>query len=434
MVSAYYSPLPGQVRYLRGSYEKDIRLNGQGIAGADRTPVYIGMLAAPKSYAFGTKIYIPSLGIGTVHDRGGAILAREEYDRIDVWMGYGDEGLTRALNWGMRMVEGTIYTDRPELPDNINYNWIPSNYTPPKPVVPKGPFQVNMGNNAEGVEVKLLQEKLNALGYQTTINGYYGIETINAVYLFQKEQKILSSWNDFGAGYFGNQTRKALNKIVVQGVQNTPIEKPKDVINSEKLEETKLLITAGLGKDSEGEDVQKLQLILKELGYYTGEINGKYDFITIEAVLNFQKDNSVINEATDFGAGYFGPQTKKILEKVLAQKDIQLNFGNLLAQADVKIFSKIEIPKENQVTFGNLLAQTDLVQGFMQLPPNLNVQIIPTSFSKVESRSIVFDPSQKNELISTTLTLGDSGKDVTKLQVLLMDKGYLNLGAETGYF
>ena len=49
--------LPGQSRYLRGSYEKDIRLNGRGVAGADGTGVYDGMLAAPKTYAFGTKIY-----------------------------------------------------------------------------------------------------------------------------------------------------------------------------------------------------------------------------------------------------------------------------------------------------------------------------------------------------------------------------------------
>lgn len=59
LVSAYYSPLPGQSRYLRGTYEKDIRLNGRGVAGADSTPVYDGMLAAPKTYPFGTKIFLP---------------------------------------------------------------------------------------------------------------------------------------------------------------------------------------------------------------------------------------------------------------------------------------------------------------------------------------------------------------------------------------
>lgn len=52
VVTAYYSPLPDQVRYLRGSYEADIRLNGNGTHGASGKPVYVGMLAAPKHYEF----------------------------------------------------------------------------------------------------------------------------------------------------------------------------------------------------------------------------------------------------------------------------------------------------------------------------------------------------------------------------------------------
>lgn len=52
VVTAYYSPLPDQSRYLRGSYEADIRLNGNGTHGASGRPVYVGMLAAPKHYEF----------------------------------------------------------------------------------------------------------------------------------------------------------------------------------------------------------------------------------------------------------------------------------------------------------------------------------------------------------------------------------------------
>ena len=74
IISAYYSPLPDQRVYFRGSYDADRRLNGNGTNGADGTQVYPGMLAAPKSYAFGTKLEIPGLGVGTIHDRGGAIV------------------------------------------------------------------------------------------------------------------------------------------------------------------------------------------------------------------------------------------------------------------------------------------------------------------------------------------------------------------------
>ncbi len=126
LVTAYYSPLPDQSFYVKGSYEADIKLNGRGTNGADGTPVYTGMLAAPSSYPFGTKVKIPGLGVGEVHDRGGAIVTREGYDRIDVWMGEGDEGLSRALNWGSRLVEGEIYSDSSEIETGLDYSWVNS--------------------------------------------------------------------------------------------------------------------------------------------------------------------------------------------------------------------------------------------------------------------------------------------------------------------
>lgn len=55
-VTAYYSPLPDQKYYLTGDYEREKRLNGQGIAGASGKKVFSGMLAGPASYPFGTKI------------------------------------------------------------------------------------------------------------------------------------------------------------------------------------------------------------------------------------------------------------------------------------------------------------------------------------------------------------------------------------------
>ena len=72
-LTGYYSPLPNQDFYITGDYESEKRLNGQGIQGADGTPVFPGMIAAPKTYRFGTKICLPNFGCGAIHDRGGAI-------------------------------------------------------------------------------------------------------------------------------------------------------------------------------------------------------------------------------------------------------------------------------------------------------------------------------------------------------------------------
>jgi len=126
MVSAYYSPLPGQRFYMRGSYEADIRLNGRGTNGADATEVYVGMLAAPRTYPFGTQVKIPGLGVGVVHDRGGAIYSGKNYDRIDVWMGEGEEGLSRALNWGMRLVEGQVSFEKNVWEPEFEFSHIPA--------------------------------------------------------------------------------------------------------------------------------------------------------------------------------------------------------------------------------------------------------------------------------------------------------------------
>ena len=74
IVTAYYSPLPDQNFYLKGNYEAEKILNGNGTNGASGKPVFVGMIAAPKTYNFGTRIDFEGLGVGIVEDRGGAIV------------------------------------------------------------------------------------------------------------------------------------------------------------------------------------------------------------------------------------------------------------------------------------------------------------------------------------------------------------------------
>jgi len=109
--SAYYSPVPGQARYATGSLEGDRHLNGQGVATADGTPPYRGVVAAPRGYSFGTMMFIPGVGFCEVRDRGGAIIGRANYDRIDVWLGRGDSGLQQATDWGLQRQEAVVFVD-----------------------------------------------------------------------------------------------------------------------------------------------------------------------------------------------------------------------------------------------------------------------------------------------------------------------------------
>jgi len=242
--SAYYSPLPCQNRYVTGSFEGDKRLNGNGTNGADGTPVYPGMVAAPggpDGYAFGTKMQIPGIGIVGVHDRGGAIVLGDadtgRHDRLDIWMGYGDIGLKRALNWGKRDLEITVYGVDPNIREAIVLDgYSPDEAIPadcssneqiepvitvastpeaPAPEVELDYFSSALSAGNAGTDVIRLQKELTLLSfYRGPINGTYDSVTEHAVFKFQQSQGIVSAAEEIGAGVFGPKTRERINEIV----------------------------------------------------------------------------------------------------------------------------------------------------------------------------------------------------------------------------
>lgn len=76
-----------------GEYADGITASGHVVRPGDK------IIAAPKSYPFGTRIYVPGYGLATVEDRGGAIKG----NRIDVFFYTHEE----ALQWGRQKL--TIY-------------------------------------------------------------------------------------------------------------------------------------------------------------------------------------------------------------------------------------------------------------------------------------------------------------------------------------
>ncbi len=108
LATAYYAPLPDQSWYATGSYEGDIRLNGTGITKSGKV-VERGHIAADWDVLpQGTVVYVPGYGRGVVEDIGGAIKGK----RIDVFMGYGEDALREAMNWGRREIR-IIVLQRP---------------------------------------------------------------------------------------------------------------------------------------------------------------------------------------------------------------------------------------------------------------------------------------------------------------------------------
>lgn len=371
IVTAYYSPLPNQSYYFKGDYEKETRLNGMGVRGASWTPVFEGMLAAPAKYAFWTKIKLEGIGIGSVEDRGWAIVEAwkrgYEYDRIDIWMGYGLEGLKRALTWGKRTIKGKILSSDTIASINIANFPTPENAISQTIKVKDTAFSYSIGKNSPKEHIILLQSFLQEIGkYKGEINGVYNQEVIDIVYDFQIQNNIVKSAFDLGAGYWWTKTKSAFKAYY----ENNAFEKTQAEISiTEKLQETKeknedeienKIFDTYIHPNSSKEDIELLQVFLQEIWKYSWEINGNYNDIQ-EILINYQLENNIINSRTEVGTGYFWPKTRAQAKKdyTLYQEEqakqlaIEEKERELRSEANEIAIQKIEsigLPKYGEIS------------------------------------------------------------------------------------
>lgn len=220
ITTAYYSPLPDQTYYLFWNLEDEKRVQGQGVAGASGEGVHVGMLAAPKSYSFGTKIHIEWLGVWIVEDRGWAIVSWDEswewYDRIDIWMGYGEEWLKRALAWGKKTVTWTIVDDTTPSSLDISNIDIDSIRFPDKTYTlesigikrsPDTKWETVILASQEKIESSHeILSQLAHLGYDT------GMTFSGVIFEYQKDHGIIMTVTDTGAWVYGPRTRASLRE------------------------------------------------------------------------------------------------------------------------------------------------------------------------------------------------------------------------------
>ena len=131
-------------------------------------------------------------------------------------------------------------------------------------------YYLNVGT--KGKKVETLQRRLIELGWLSgKVTGVYDEMTAAAVSAFQKKTKGL--WID---GIAGPDTLRALySSNAARGT--IPVSQ-----NTETLE-----------MGSEGSEVKKLQQALKNLGYLSGSVDGKFGIATQAAVIAFQKNNNL---------------------------------------------------------------------------------------------------------------------------------------------
>lgn len=317
VVTAYYSPLPNQNFYLRGNYEAEKRLNGNGTHGASGQPVFTGMLAAPSSYMFGTRIDLDGLGVGIVADRGGAIVEAWErgqtYDRIDVWMGYGDRGLRRAMIWWKRKVTWRITLDATKKV--LDFTDIDTGKIDFSRFGSVDPSQ-------NGVLSSSALEMFADLGYTPD-----GRTTKEMIIDYQLDHSIISSETDDGAWVYGPRTKSSLSTVHAQysalrDAELQKIEAEKTLLLSEKTawemnyaQASSRVVAFGTPKKWDtGTHVRELQKTLRTIGYFRGKDTGIMWGTTILALKSLQKANGL--SAT----GSLDDATREIIAEILIEK------------------------------------------------------------------------------------------------------------------
>lgn len=129
-----------------------------------------------------------------------------------------------------------------------------------------------------GVHVKALQEALIELKfYEGKVDSKFGAQTKTAVNAFKKKNGMTQD----------GIADSAMQLLLYEG-------KPKDAKGYRQIVKTLPQVPGVVIKSgSKGQQVETLQVRLKELGYYLGEVSGTCDKATVTAIKDFQTKHSI---------------------------------------------------------------------------------------------------------------------------------------------
>lgn len=129
--------------------------------------------------------------------------------------------------------------------------------------------------------VKNMQKMLKAIGYDPNgVDGSFGAGTQRAVISFQKACSLKTD------GLVGSKTLALLTAKYQESLTGT-------TTTTGATTQTGSLGSRTLRKGYTGSDVTQLQGYLKDLGYYSGSLDGSYGTGTMAAVMAFQKKNKL---------------------------------------------------------------------------------------------------------------------------------------------
>ena len=234
----------------------------------------------------------------------------------------------------------------------------------------------------KGQRVKLLQKALNDLGYaKLTVDGKFGGGTMRAVKAFQSASRLTTD------GKAGKKTLQHIEAQLSSGsiakATATPAPTPTPAPTAAPVS-TSSVPGRSLRSGDSGSDVTSVQKRLKELGWYTGSLDGKYGAGTAAAVKAFQS------------------ASKLTADGVAGSKTYSKLFSDSAAKAGSSSAAAAETASSSgSDTAGYLGApsgsQIQLLHWFNDIKPSL----------KTGQRLLIYDPSTG---ISWTLKLLSLGR------------------------
>lgn len=258
-----------------------------------------------------------------------------------------------------------------------------------------------------GSAVRALQKRLKELGYLSgSVDGDFGSATKTAVVAFQRNNGLTAD------GKAGTAT---LNKLYEEDlVKESDVKKDDD----SEVSSTGYVV---LREGSEGQAVRKLQQTLKQLGYYSGSVDGSYGSGTTSAVQAFQRANDLTVD------GAAGPATQRALYgtsssityATLREGDSGSAVKNLqyalyeLGYYDGKLDSSYGATTSDAVRAFQIQNKITPVDG---IAGNKTLQTLYSSSAKAASTA-----TSEYE----TLREGSKGNDVVEMQECLVQLGYL---------
>ena len=213
--------------------------------------------------ASGKTLTDAALGVGTIKPAGGEIAWNDPTSTAVVANTSYGWTYTPADTTNYKPLTGTIKLWNKSTSSGGYY------YAPTTAVVPDMPM---LYRGCTGDAVKTLQDKLNALGYNSgSVDGIFGAKTYAAVTAFQKANSL---------GVDGIVGKLTWGKIY-------------GVSPAMPVETTTVVGRPTVSYGSRGDAVRKLQELLNALGYDCGSVDGIFGSKTKAAVLAFQKANGL---------------------------------------------------------------------------------------------------------------------------------------------